>query len=111
MSEQRRMRAELRQGLHQFLMTLYRSYSQSLDHERAVEQIGKCIKEEFQYFTKQSLPEENSSFDFKTIIQQLEKAAKKEPDAYKQMELYTKVETLSNAQEIIQEYAAMEESV
>ena len=109
MSQQRRMRAELKQGLHQFLMSLYKSYSESLNHEQAVEQIGQCIKEEFEYFTKESLSEENSSFDFNTIIQQLEKLARKELDAYKQMELYTKIETLSSAQEIIQEYAAMEE--
>lgn len=110
MSEQRRMRAELRQGLHQFLMSLYKSYSQSLNHEQAVEQIKECIKEEYQYFTKQSLQDEDSSFDFNTIIRQLEKAAKKEQDAYKQMDLYTKMETLSTAQEIIQEYATtMEE--
>lgn len=40
MSTQRRLRSELKQGLHQFMMSLYNSYLQTLPHEEAVEQIS-----------------------------------------------------------------------
>ncbi|MFE4029260.1 hypothetical protein ACFX4N_24220 [Priestia sp. YIM B13551] len=103
MSDQRRMRAELKQGLHQFLMTLYKSYLQTLPHEVAVEQISSCLEEEYEYFSKQSIQKENP-LDFTTHIQQIETLARKEKDSVKQHELYEELEALVNAQEILAKY-------
>lgn len=104
MSDQRRIRAELKQGLLQFLMTTYNSYRQSLGHEEAVQQIGICIKEQYEFFTKETMVEE-SAHDFSTILKSLEERAKKERDAVKQHEYYEDLEILSSAQEILSKYS------
>jgi len=41
MSDQRKARAELRQGLHQFLMQLYFSYTESMGKEEATKAVQK----------------------------------------------------------------------
>lgn len=110
MSEQRRIRAELKQGLHQFLMTLYNSYRQTLPHEEAVEQISICLKEEIEYFTKQPL-EQEKSLDLDGFIQEIEKRARAERDSVKQYELYEDVENLVHAKEILQKYNMTEDKL
>lgn len=109
MSEQRRLRAELRQGLHQFLMSLYKSYSNSMSHEGAVEIISACLNEEFKYFTKQHI-ESESNFDLSDSMKQLEQLARKEKDSVKQHELYEELETLVSAQEILAKYNTTEDN-
>jgi len=109
MSNQRKLRSELRQGLHQFTMSLYRSYSQSMSHEDAVEQIAACLREEIEYYTKQAVQqEEESSIQFDTVINDLLQKARAATNATRQMELYQEIETLTSAQEIIQAYATRE---
>lgn len=103
MSEQRRLRSELRQGLHQFMMSLYHSYSQSLSHENAVEQIGECLKEEYEYFTKQQLNASKTN-SLEITIESLETLARKEKNSVKQHELYEELEAVVNAQEILAKY-------
>lgn len=108
MSGQRRLRSELRQGLHQYLMTLYRSYLETQTHEQAVDLIAKGISEEYQFFTKQQLEKEKTpSLD--TIIKKIERMARKEKNEYKQHELYEHYEALSNAQEVLAKYTEMED--
>lgn len=107
MSEQRRMRAELKQGLHQFMMSLYRSYQQSLNHEESVKIISTVLEEEYEYFTKQSLQREGS-LDLTTQIQEIESLARKEKDSVKQHEMYEDLEALVSAQEILAKYNSTE---
>lgn len=101
MSEQRRIRAELKQGLHQFVMTLYNSYRQTNQHDAAIEQIGECLKEEFEYFTKQPLIKKETTSSLQAHIKELEQRARRERDSSEQHALYQDLETLVNAQEIM----------
>lgn len=50
MSDQRKMRSELKQGLHQFLMQLYTFYSQTMSEDDAKKAVAECIQEQYQYF-------------------------------------------------------------
>lgn len=108
MSEQRKLRTELKQGLHQFLMTLYHSYTQSMSHEDALQEIAKCIREEHEYFTKHPLAK-TPTLDFPRMIKTLEIRARKEKDATVQMGLYQDAETLMNAQDILSKYNLQED--
>lgn len=108
MSYQRKMRAELRQGLHQFMMTIYQSYQSSMSHEGAIEIISNCLKEEFQYFIKDSL--KNQSFDFNSLIEKLEGIARNERDSVKQHEIYEDLEALMNVKEVLAKYEMAEGS-
>lgn len=109
MSTQRRLRSELKQGLHQFLMGLYNSYLQTLPHEEAVEQISICLTEEFKYFTKQAMKQEES-LDLGSLINKVEKRARSERDSAKQFGLYEDVEVLVRAQEILTKYNTTEDN-
>jgi len=48
MSDQRKARAELRQGLHQFLMQLYFSYTESMGKEEATKAVQEVLTEQYQ---------------------------------------------------------------
>ena len=106
MSNQRRMRAELKQGLHQFLMTLYTSYSRTSGHEEGVSQISEALKKEYEYFTKEQLETANQSLSLEEVIKSLDSKARKERNAVKQHEYYEELETLTSAQDILAKYQA-----
>ncbi|MGK0536242.1 hypothetical protein [Bacillus sp. 'calajunan'] len=103
MSDQRRLRSELKQGLHQFTMTLYNSYRQTLSHDKSVEQISNCLIEEYEYLTKQVMKQEKT-FNLGSLVEKVEKRAKDEKDPVKQFELYEDVESLLRAQELVTKY-------
>jgi hypothetical protein len=50
MSEQRRYRAELRQGLHQFLMQMYSTYLESHSEEDAKKIVSEILAEQVTFF-------------------------------------------------------------
>ena len=100
MSEQRKMRAELRQGLHQFLMQLFFSYSQTLDKQAATEQIAEVLKEQYEYFTGIGMPTQSDS-EIKELASKLEKQASATTDFELQMRYLEDMETLLKAHEIL----------
>ena len=51
MSEQRRMRSQLKQGLHQYLMQMYTSYTESMGQDEAMKLILEVIEEQYKYFS------------------------------------------------------------
>lgn len=55
MSEQRRLRNETRQGLHQFLMRLYMSYLETMNEQEAKQLIREVLEEQYQHFGDDSL--------------------------------------------------------
>lgn len=108
MSDQRRMRSELRQGLHQYLMALYHSYLQTQTHEQAITLIAEGISDEYKYFTKQIIKKE-PSLEIETSIKEIERLARNEQDSVKQHELYEDYEALMNAQEVLAKYTMTED--
>lgn len=71
MSEQRRYRSELKQGLHQFLMQLYVSYSENHSPDEAKKIIVECIEEEYNYFHPSGLQETSAKDALTDKIQEL----------------------------------------
>lgn len=55
LSEQRRLRAELKQGLHQYLMGMYMSYTESQGPDEAKQLVLQIIEEEYQYFSPEGI--------------------------------------------------------
>lgn len=106
MSEQRRLRAELKQGLHQFLMSLYHSYTRTTGHEVAIEQISEALEKEYKYFTKESLEKPSQSLNLEEVIKLVDSKARKERHAVKQHEYYEELEILTSAQDILVKYQA-----
>lgn len=103
MSEQRKARAELRQGLHQFLMQLYFSYTESMGKQEATKAVQDVLTEQYQYFGAQVPEEASSGKDLSVLAKELEKRARASQSQEEQMYLYEKVETLMRAIEIIEE--------
>lgn len=105
MSNQRKVRAELNQGLHQFLMTIYKSYRESLSHESAVEQIAEKLKEQYEYFTNKSLEEsEEEPLSLKAHIEKLEILMRNEMDPSRQYSIHEDLEVLLEADSILKKY-------
>lgn len=50
MSDQRKLRADARQGFHQFAMHLYQSYLQTHSEKEAKQLVGESIKEQLRLF-------------------------------------------------------------
>lgn len=103
MSDQRRLRAEMRQGLHQFIMHMYQSYLESNSEEKAKELVAECIKEQLSFFTSlEATPEGISSF-FNQKISELDALLKEcQGDFDKQMYYAEKIDTLQEALTILQ---------
>lgn len=55
MSEQRRLRNETRQGLHQFLMRLYMSFLETMKEEDAKALVRDVLEEQYSHFSDDSL--------------------------------------------------------
>jgi hypothetical protein len=103
MSNQRHMRQELRQGLHQFLMSLYLNYKQSMDADNARDTILSCIEEEYEYFAKKQMNVQDAEKSLDEAIAHIQSLIDKERDQFKAFELHQKMETLIGAQLIMKE--------
>jgi hypothetical protein len=102
MSEQRKMRAELRQGLHQFLMQLYLSYTQSGDKRAAIDQIVEVLHEQHEYFTGTAMvTKSGAEEELAELAKQFEAKAKATSDYEEQMTYYHNVEALNLALDIL----------
>lgn len=103
MSEQRRMRAELHQGLSQFLMQLYFSYTESMGKDDATQHILEVLKEQYEYFSGQGLPTEGANDSLRELANSYYKQAQESKVFEEQMHLQEKAEALEKAYDILQE--------
>lgn len=101
MSEQRRLRSELRQGLHQFLMQMYASYGESNGPDLAREIIKECVEEQYKYFSNDTLHEKDAKELLKEKIEVLTKKLSEAKDFDTQIYYSEKIDTLSAAIEIL----------
>jgi hypothetical protein len=107
MSDQRRMRAELKQGLHQFMMTLYQSYKKTAGHDQAVKEVASCLEEEHLYFLDAPIQQESDPpLSLAAVIAEVERKTKTEKEQNAQYVLYEDLETLLSAQAILNKYTS-----
>jgi hypothetical protein len=71
LSEQRRLRSELRQGLHQFLMSMYMSYTETMGQDEAKDIILQVIEEEYKYFSPDGVETKSATDVLADKIQEL----------------------------------------
>lgn len=100
MSEQRRSRQELRQGLHQFVMLMYQSYLESQTEDEAKSLVADAIKEQLRLFMGST-----SSGETEELVQkklgELDKELKGAESYDEQMYFAEKIDTLQQALEIL----------
>lgn len=104
MSEQRKMRAELRQGLHQFLMQLYFSYTQTLNKKEAVQQIAEVLSEQYEYFIGTAMNTSTGTEDELTkLLSTLEKKANQAVAEYDRMNIIQQYEAVQVTLEVLKQ--------
>jgi hypothetical protein len=97
------MRQELKQGLHQFLMSLYLTYKESMDADEAKQTVLSCIEEEYEYFAKQQINALNQTKSLEDTIAHIQTLIDQERDQTKIYEYHQQIETLIGAQMILKE--------
>ena len=101
MSQQRKMRAELKQGLHQFLMQLYMSYTESIGQEEAKKLTLECIEEQYEYFNPDGLVGKSAKEIVEDKIKELTNKMESSNDYDTQLYFAEKIDILQSALEIL----------
>jgi uncharacterized coiled-coil DUF342 family protein len=101
LSEQRKIRSELRQGLHQFLMQMYTSYLQTNGEDEAKEIVLESIKEQYEYFAKEKLSSHTAKETLEEKVEILTEKFKSSKDFDTQMYYSEKIDSLNAAIEIL----------
>lgn len=101
MSEQRRTRAELRQGLHQFLMQIYMSYTETMSQDDAKKVILSVIEEQYEYFSPDSIAMSSTKQVLISRIQELTEKMDAAGDFDTEIYLAEKVDSLQTALDIL----------
>lgn len=103
MSDQRRYRQELKQGLHQFVMTMYQSYLETNSVDQAKVLVNEAIKEQQRLFMADDPTFGESAKEVITRqIQDLKLILDKAQTYDTQMQLAEKIDTLSDALDILE---------
>jgi len=100
LSEQRKKRTELNQGLHQFLMSLYMSYTENMNEEDAKKLVLNAIEEQYAYFSQQSLSSSLVQEALTEKITQLKNEIDSADDYDTQMYIAEKVDALEAAMRV-----------
>lgn len=101
MSDQRKYRSELRQGLHQFLMQLYMSYMENHSEDDAKRIISEEIERQYQYFSPEGIQVNSAEEAIKNKIAEISQVLEDTSDYDTQLYYAEKVDSLSAALEIL----------
>lgn len=101
MSEQRKYRAELKQGLYQFLMQLYTSYAESHGQDEAKKLVSECIEEQYRYFSPDGIQKSSVKEELSSKIEELTHQLESCKDFDTQIYYAEKVDVLQAALEAL----------
>ena len=101
MSEQRRLRSELRQGLHQFLMQMYTAYTSTMTEEEAKELIQSIIEEQYEYFSTEKIQALSAKEALAEKVQELTDKIESVKDYDTQLYYAEKIDVLQTALEVL----------
>lgn len=102
MSDQRKLRADAKQGFHQFAMHLYQSYLQTHTEKEAKQLVGESIKEQLGLFMDSATGYGDVNEVIESKIREFAKERMANPDDYDiQMYYSEKIQALKKAQEIL----------
>jgi hypothetical protein len=99
MSEQRHLRQELRQGLHQFVMHMYQSYLKTGTEDEAKILVSEAIKEQLRLFDGSKV--QDTASEIKMKIEELTQELNKDTSYDHQMYYVGKIDTLQSGLEIL----------
>jgi hypothetical protein len=99
MSEQRHLRQELRQGLHQFVMHMYQSYLTSGTEVEAKQLVSEAIKEQLRLFDGSQV--QDTAGEMRMKIEELNQELNKDTSYDHQLYYADKIDALQNALEIL----------
>jgi uncharacterized coiled-coil DUF342 family protein len=101
MSEQRKIRAELKQGLHQFLMQMYMSYTESQGQDEAKKLVCECIEEQYEYFSPDGFGKTSAKEELTAKIQELTDKMESITDYDMQLYYAEKIDSLQAAIDVL----------
>jgi hypothetical protein len=101
MSEQRRYRKELRQGLHQFLMQIYMAYLESHSEAEAKELVKEVMVEQFKYFSSDDITVDQTKQTLSNKVKDLTDKMNSMKDYDGQLYYAEKIDALNGAIEIL----------
>lgn len=105
MSNLRRTRVELSQGLHQFLMSIYQSYRSSTSSEDALGLIKDKLQEEYVFFAKESMPKDDTLYDELYLFStKMNEVIQDETDSNEQYKMHAELESIIDALAVIKKY-------
>lgn len=102
-SEQRRLRKELRQGLHQFLMQLYTSFLENHNEIDAKQIVAEEIEECYRMFQPESASQKTAQNLLEEKAAELTKIMESYNDYDTQLFYAEKVDALNAAIEVLKE--------
>lgn len=102
MSELAKMRQELRQGLHQYLMQLYMSYLDTMNVEDAKFLVAEEIKEQYQLFLGGKIEANMVLRVLREKHKEIEELMKKQADYDSQLFYAEKIDALNSAIEVLE---------
>ncbi len=101
MSEQRRVRAEIKQGMHQYLMHMYMSYLQSHNEDEAKALVQEVLQEELQHFNLESVSATSAKEELLSKVSELKSKLEKASDYDSQMYYAEQIDALESSIEIL----------
>lgn len=102
MSEQRRYRKELRQGLHQFLMQIYMAYLETHSEDEAKELVKEVMTEQFKYFSSEDITVDQTKETLSTKVHELTDKMNSMGDYDGQLYYAEKIDALNEAITILE---------
>jgi conjugal transfer/entry exclusion protein len=101
MSDVRKMRQELRQGLHQYLMQLYQSYLTTVGEEEAKKIVSEEIKSQYEFFTGETIASDTTLDVLRQKRSEMKALMNKETDYDGQLFYAEKMDALDAAIEVL----------
>lgn len=101
MSDQRKVRQELRQGLHQFLMHMYTSYSESNSEVDAKGLVLESIEEQYAFFSPDTIATKSTKEVINSKVEELTKIMDQQADYDSQLYYAEKIDILKAAIEVL----------
>ena len=101
MSDQRKVRQELRQGLHQFLMHMYTSYSESNSEVDAKGLVLESIEEQYAFFSPDTIATKSAKEVIEQKIEELSEFVQEQADYDTQLYYAEKIDALKAAIEVL----------
>lgn len=102
MSNQRKIRADLKHGMHQYLMHAYHSYRETLSDDEAKKHVRQAIESEYAFFSDKILAFDSTLVHLTEKINILQKKLESSSHYDEQLYLSEKLDVLQKTIEVLE---------